>query len=95
MKEKVSKKKVIEVAPTPIPVPITPFQIQQVDFYTLDFIAACWGLTNRYLRDQIKNGKLKAKTIANQYIVLHTDLMVFVTERPYGLFDRTKAAPNQ
>jgi hypothetical protein len=88
-KEKVSKKKVVEIAP--VPPPTTP--PNQVDFYTLDYIALCWGLTDRYLRDQIKNGKLKAKTIANQYIVLHTDLIAFIAERPYGVFDRTKAAP--
>ncbi len=53
----------------------------QTDFYTLEHIDKVWDIKVRYLREQIKNGKLVAKVVGKKYFVLHSDLFDFIKTR--------------
>ena len=48
------------------------------DFYTLEMTATKLEVTERYVRDQIANGSLKAYKRGKRFYVLHSDLIDFV-----------------
>ena len=48
------------------------------DFYTLEKVAEKLEVTERYVRDQIANGELKAFKRGKRFYVLHTDLIKFI-----------------
>jgi excisionase family DNA binding protein len=77
MAKKVSKevdnKEKKEVAYVP---PIFP----QVDVYTLKYIEKVWNITDRYLREAIKDGSLKAYKVGKPYFVTHSDLIEYITK---------------
>jgi hypothetical protein len=52
----------------------------QTDFYTLEYIEKTWNISIRYLREQIKNGSLKAYKVGKSYFVIHSDLIEYVTK---------------
>ena len=52
-------------------------KFRQVDFYTLFYIENVWNISDRYLREAIKNGSLIAYKVGKNYMVSHTDLMEY------------------
>ncbi|MBL7817263.1 MAG: helix-turn-helix domain-containing protein [Saprospiraceae bacterium] len=48
------------------------------DFYTLEIAAAKLEVTERYIRDQISNGSLKAYKRGKRFYILHSDLIDFI-----------------
>lgn len=52
--------------------------LQQVDFYTLEYIEAVWNISIRYLREAIKKGELTAYKVGKPYFVTHADLKEYV-----------------
>lgn len=56
-------------------------ELHQTDFYTLDYIEKVWGISLRFLRDNINNGSLKAKSIGRRYFIMRTDLIAFMEKR--------------
>ena len=56
-------------------------ELQQTDFYTLEYIEKVWGISLRFLRDNIKSGSLKAKSIGRRYFIMKTDLISFMEKR--------------
>ena len=48
------------------------------DFYTLEKAALKLEVTERYVRDQIGSGELKAFKRGKRFYILHTDLIKFI-----------------
>ena len=48
------------------------------DFYTLVDVATKTSFTERYLRERITDGTLKAYKTGRKWFVLHSDLLKFV-----------------
>ena len=48
------------------------------DFYTLEKAALKLEVTERYIRDQIANGELKAFKRGKRFYILHSDLVKFI-----------------
>ncbi|MBL7815931.1 MAG: helix-turn-helix domain-containing protein [Saprospiraceae bacterium] len=48
------------------------------DFYTLEKAAEKLEVTERYVRDQIANGSLKAYKRGKRFYILHSDLIDFI-----------------
>jgi excisionase family DNA binding protein len=48
------------------------------DFYTLEKASDKLEVTERYVRDQIANGELKAFKRGKRFYILHSDLIEFV-----------------
>ena len=48
------------------------------DFYTLEKVAEKLEVTERYVRDQIANGELKAFKRGKRFYILHSDLIKFI-----------------
>ena len=53
-------------------------QFAQIEFYTLKFIENVWNISDRYLREEIKNGSLVSHKVGKNYVVLHSDLIEYV-----------------
>ena len=48
------------------------------EIYTLEKVAEKLDVSERYIRDQISNGDLKAFKRGRRFYILHTDLVNFV-----------------
>ena len=48
------------------------------DFYTLEMTATKLEVTERYVRDQIANGSLKAYKRGKRFYILHSELIEFI-----------------
>ena len=48
------------------------------DFYTLEMTATKLEVTERYVRDQIANGSLRAYKRGKRFYILHSELIEFI-----------------
>ena len=77
MAKKVSKEVGVNEKKEPIYVPpIFP----QIEVYTLKYIEKVWNISDRYLREAIKSGSLKAYKVGKPYFVTHSDLVEYITK---------------
>lgn len=54
------------------------------NFYTTEKVAELTGFTERYVRDRISDGSLKAYKTGRKWFILHSDLVIFIKSETDG-----------